>query len=675
MFLGTDNLFQPLLPPSLPVKFKTCCMAFFQRCFLRYVFLWTVFLALPGRAISQADTIDIPEVTVTASRLWGWQPGQEQRAMDSVQLSLLKTQNLSDALRRQGGVYIRDYGAGNIATAAIRGTSAGHTAVLWNGLPLQDPMLGLTDLSILPLFFFEDVRLSLGGGSSLWGSGALGGAVHLGSSREQPNGMSLSYQGEGGSFGYLGQGLRLAYGNDQFSTSTKLFRQTADNDYPYEDLYGTENRLPHAATRQMGLMQENTIQLSKNQQLGIHFWAHRAGRDIPPSRVQPASRARQEDEALRAALDWQWIGQRSSWITRLAAFQNRLRYDDPLTQTFSDSRTRSLLAEAEGARNLSSGLDVKGGLQFNYLEALSDVYPGFPRQGRFAAFTALRWESSSRQWLAVLNGRQEWVDGQAIPFTPALSLRWQHKGGLETGFSTSRNYRLPTFNDLYWPNAGNPNLRPEKGWNQSLYLKTEGAWRQWRGLFQLSGFNYNIQDWIIWLPENGLFRPENVRRVWSRGGSARLRLDRPLGKGSLRLEANYNYTRSTNESSRRTSDPSVGKQLIYVPLQQGGASLAWQSGGWYVAYQQEWAGRTYTQSDNSDWLPGFTVGALHVSRNWRREPFSGRLYVKLENLWGEKYELVANRPLPGRFYRVGVNILDFGRKSEVRSRKSEYGNK
>ena len=207
-------------------------MAFFQRCFLRYVFLWTVFLALPGRAISQADTIDIPEVTVTASRLWGWQPGQEQGAIDSVQLSLLKTQNLSEALRRQGGVYIRDYGAGNIATAAIRGTSAGHTAVLWNGLPLQDPMLGLTDLSILPLFFFEDVRLSLGGGSSLWGSGALGGAVHLGSSREQPNGMSLSYQGEGGSFGYLGQGLRLAYGNDQFSTSTKLFRQTADNDYP-----------------------------------------------------------------------------------------------------------------------------------------------------------------------------------------------------------------------------------------------------------------------------------------------------------------------------------------------------------------------------------------------------------------------------------------------------------
>ena len=634
-------------------------MAFFQRCFLRYVFLWTVFLALPGRAISQADTIDIPEVTVTASRLWGWQPGQEQGAIDSVQLSLLKTQNLSDALRRQGGVYIRDYGAGNIATASIRGTSAGHTAVLWNGLPLQDPMLGLSDLSILPLFFFEDVRLSLGGGSSLWGSGALGGAVHLGSRREQPNGLSLSYQGEGGSFGYLGQGLKLGYGGLGFSNSTKLFLQSAGNDYPYEDIYGVEKRLSHAGSRQMGLMQENTIRLSKNQQLGIHFWAHRAGRDIPPSRVQPASRARQEDEALRAAFDWQWAGERSSWVARLGAFQNRLRYTDSLTNTFSDSRTRSLLAEAEGARTLQRGLQLMSGLQFNYLEALSDVYPGFPRQSRIAAFAALRWESSNRQWGSVLNGRQEWVDGTPTPFTPSLSVHWHNTGGLEAGFSASRNYRLPTFNDLYWPNAGNPNLRAERGWNQSLYLKAEGKWRQWAGLFQLSAFNYNVQDWIIWLPEGGLFRPENVRQVWSRGGGGRLQLDRPLSTGSLQLEANFSYTRSTNENSRRTGDPSLGKQLIYVPRQQGSASLAWQSAGWYIAYLQEWAGRTYILSDNSDWLPGFTVGALRLSRDWRWKPFSGRLYVKLENLWGEHYELVANRPLPGRFYRIGLNIEFF----------------
>lgn len=613
-------------------------------------------LSLPGHLISQADTIYIPEVTVTASRVNGWQPGQDQRSIDSLQLSFLKTENLSEALRRQGGIYVRDYGAGNIATAAVRGTAAGHTAVLWNGLPLQDPMLGLSDLSILPLFLFDEARLALGGGSSLWGSGALGGAIHLGSRLEQKGGGSLSYQGEGGSFGYLGQGLRLNCGGSRFSNSTKLFLQSADNDYPYQDIFGAERRLPHAGNRQMGALQENIFRFSRRHQVGVYLWAHRAGRDIPPSRVQPASQAHQEDEALRAALDWKWAGARSSWITRLAAFRNRLRYDDPLTNTHSDSRTRSVLAEAEGTRNLFPGLDVKGGLQFNYLEARSDVYPGLPRQGRWAVFSALRWENPGRQWLAVISGRQEWVDGKAIPFTPSLSLRWQKGMGFESGLSASRNYRLPTFNDLYWPNAGNPNLRPEEGWNQSLYLKMGKQRGAWKGQAQLSGFNYNVEDWIMWLPEGGLFRPENVRQVWSRGGSAQLRLVRQLGRGRLTAEGNYSYTRSTNERSRRASDPAVGQQLIYVPLHQGSASLAWQRGGWYLSYLQEWAGRTYILSDNSEALPGFSVGALRLSRGWSWKLFSGRVYVKVENLWGENYELVANRPLPGRYYRVGINL-------------------
>ena len=630
-------------------------MAFFRPVCIHFCFLLLVLPALPGRAIAQADTIDIPEVTITASRLRGWQPGQEQVIPDSQQLAFLKTQNLSEALRRQGGVYVRDYGAGNIATAAVRGTSAGHTAVLWNGLPLQDPMLGLTDLSILPLFFFEETRLALGGSSSLWGSGAMGGAIHLDSRLPASGDPRLSYQGEGGSFGYRSQGLQLAHGGGRFRSATKLFLQSADNDYPYTDIYGEEKRLPHADARQMGALQENTIRLAGGHQLSARLWAHRAERDIPPSRVQPASSARQEDDALRAALDWQWAGERSSWIARLAAFQNRLRYVDSLTNTFSDSRTRYLLAEGEGTHQLSPCLDVKGGLQFNYLEARSDVYSGFPRQDRWALFGALRWQPG-RQWLAVLSGRQEWVNGRAIPFTPALSLRWQDGSALEAGLSASRNYRLPTFNDLYWPGAGNPGLRPEKGWNQSLYFQARKEWGPWSALARLSALNYNVQDWIIWLPESGLFRPENVRRVWSRGGSARLRLERKLAGGSLHLDANYGYTRSTNQATRRAADPSLGQQLIYVPLHQGGASLAWQAGGWQASYLQEWAGRTYILSDNSDWLPGYAAGALRLSRDWRWKRLSGQLYAKVENLWDENYELVANRPMPGRHYRVGVNV-------------------
>ena len=52
----------------------------------------------------------------------------------------------------------------------------------------------------------------------------------------------------------------------------------------------------------------------------------------------------------------------------------------------------------------------------------------------------------------------------------------------------------------------------------------------------------------------------------------------------------------------------------------------------------------------------YAAGALRLSRDWRWKRLSGQLYAKVENLWDENYELVANRPMPGRHYRVGVNV-------------------
>ena len=615
-------------------------------------------LLLPGGcAYAQADTVlQLEPVTVTASRLRGWQPGLSEGMVDSMQLSLLRTQTVSEALRQQSGLYVRDYGAGNIATASARGASAGHTAVLWNGIPIQDPMLGLTDLSILPLFLFDEIRFIPGGSSALWGSGAVGGVVHLDGLPPANNGWNIRYQGEAGSFGQLANGLAANLRNTAFSNTTRLFHRTADNNYPYRDIFSREKRLPNAETRQWSLMQENTFQLTKRQQLGGHFWWQASERGIPPTRVQQSSRARQEDESLRAALDWQWKGDRSSYMARLATSQAHLIYEDSLTNTFSDSRTSSLLGEIESTHVLKPQWHLKLGLHYNRLGARSNVYETDPRQNRLAAFTALRWWSKNEHWQAVLNGRQEWVDGAAVPFTPSLSLRGQLNPRMAIGASISRNYRLPTFNDLYWPEGGNPDLLPESGWNQSLFLRAEKQGANWSAYLQLSGFNFNINNWIAWLPQGAYWAPENVRQVWSRGGEAQAKLSYKSAIGLWSLHSQYSYTRSTNEKSLLANDATLQQQLLYVPLHQGRVSLAWQFKGWYAAYYHEWTGKAYTLPDNSASLPGASVGALRASRSWQWKKISGLLYLHLENCWNTDYERVANRPMPGRSLRVGVQL-------------------
>ncbi len=610
-----------------------------------------------GALYAQTDTaLQLETVTVSATRLRGWQPGLAELRPDSMQLSLSRLQSVAEALRRQGSLFIRDYGAGGIATAAARGASAAHTAVLWNGLPLQDPMLGLTDLSTLPAFLFESIRIIPGGSSSLWGSGAVGGAVHLDGQPTPGSGWGLRYQGEAGSFGHLAQGLAGSFGSRRFSSTARVFYQAAENDYPYRDIFGARRRLPHARVRQLGLMLESSVQLSQRQQLSLHLWQQQSERQLPPTLVQNRSKAALDDAALRAALNWQWTGDRSSWSARLAAFQNRLVYNDSLINSFSDSRTKSWLAEVEGTYLLGPRLHLKWGGHLNQLGADSDQYREQHHQTRLAAFAALRWLSRRERWQLVLNGRQEWADGAAQPLAPALGFHGQLKTWLQTGASFSRNYRLPSFNDLYWPTGGKPDLQAESGWSQSLFLRAAKQQQNWSASLQASAFSFQVNNWIAWLPQGALWSPENVRQVWSRGGEALLALNYQAGANSWSLDAQYSLTYATNESSTRPQDAALGKQLLYIPRHQGWARLAWQRQGWYAAFTQQQASRLYILPDNSAALPGFSEGAFRLARSWAGTQYSATLYFNLENAWNQRYELVASRPMPGRHFRTGLQI-------------------
>ncbi|MCB0568714.1 MAG: TonB-dependent receptor plug domain-containing protein [Phaeodactylibacter sp.] len=630
-------------------------MAASSRIIPLYLFSTLMLGLASNAAFTQADTVlHLSPVTVTASRLQGWQPGSGEAPIDSLQLAMQGTQDVAEALRQQAGLYIRDYGAGNIATASARGASAAHTAVLWNGIPLQDPMLGLTDLSILPVFLFNDIRFIPGGSSALWGSGAVGGVIHLNGQLASSGEWGARYLGELGSFGLFTQGLSVTYGGKAFTNSSRIFYRQAKNDYPYRDIFGKQRQLPNASSRQWGIMQENTFKINAHQQLSVHLWWQEAGREIPPTRVQATSQARQDDGALRTALNWQWTGARSSYIVRMAASGSRLVYKDSLTHTFSDSKTRSLLGELESTHALGQRLHLKAGLHTNLLSAASDAYTQQPRQERAAVFAALRWWNKKERWQAVLNGRQEWVDGTAGPFTPSLSIYGQLSPRLACGLSVSRNYRLPTFNDLYWPQGGNPALKPESGWNQSVFLRTKKQWQQWQIHGELTGFNLNINNWIAWIPQGTYWAPENVRQVWSRGGEARsgARLDSRAGIWSL--QAQYSFTRSTSEQSVQPGDASLHRQLIYTPAHQARASLSWQYQGWYAAYIHEWAGKVYTLPDHSEALPSASVGMLQASYSWLLGKAAFSAYLSIDNCWDNSYERVINRPMPGRGIRVGI---------------------
>jgi iron complex outermembrane receptor protein len=121
----------------------------------------------------------LPEVDIIHTKQLQLGNSKKIISIDSLTLARYNTSSLADLLSSQSTLHIKSYGNANIATTSMRGGNANHTALLWNGLNIQNAMLGQTDLSIIPTLFFDNVSLEYGGGSAMWGSGAIGGSIHL----------------------------------------------------------------------------------------------------------------------------------------------------------------------------------------------------------------------------------------------------------------------------------------------------------------------------------------------------------------------------------------------------------------------------------------------------------------------------------------------------------------
>jgi len=616
---------------------------------------------LPAQeSLHVADTVLIPDVVVSAVRLSWDRIGKHTQVLDSLADLGLQTQSLTRVLESRTPVYVKNYGPGQLATSSLRGGSAQHTAVLWNGLNLQSPLLGQVDFSLLPVNFFDRIRLDYGGGSALWGNGAVGGAIHLNNEAafEQP--LRLKWTGRLGSFGQHAHHLGISGGNENYAHTTRLFYQRAANDFRYTDFTGRQRRLPNARQQQGGILQQHAWQIADRHRLDANVWYQQSDRQLPPTRVQDTSAARQDDRALRGMLNYQWRGDAFQLRARAAGFRERLDYRDPLADLNSESEATTAIGEVELLLPFNNQHQLHFGLHGAHYWARSMGFARRQEQQRTAGMLMYRFTGTDRKWRGLLSLRQEWVDGTSVPFLPSLRVEWQPHSAWRLYGKTSRDFRLPTFNDLYWNPGGNPALRPERGWGQEVGLRWQREIQGWRIEAGANGFTRRVEDWIIWLPGSNYWSPENVRDVRSRGIEQQLALNGALGPVELRFDTRYHYTRTTNEASGDQNTAIEGKQLIYVPRHQWLGNLRLDYGNWQFSYHHRYTGEVFVLADNSEALPAFQLGDLGLGRafewNWAR----GRIQGRINNLWDRDYVVVANRPMPGRYYELTIQ-LNFNR--------------
>ena len=612
-------------------------------------FFLSMALYLPG----QIDTVNIlPTAVVESDALRKIQTGEQAQHWMEEQISNFQNLSLPDLLEKESGIYFKHYGGGSSATSSIRGASASQTAVQWNGLPIQSPMLGQLDFSLLPVGFIDEIRLQYGGNSTAWGNGAIGGVLQLDSKLPAEEGGKLAYQALFGSFGLSSHLWKAQYRKGRFAAVSRLLLNRADNDFEYSLGPGLDRRLENAQVQQQSIMQEFFWIGKKGGLLSTHIWWQDFDRGIPPTTVQSRSLAEQQDATYRFATTWKKINKNAIINARFGAFQERQDYRDQLILLESTNQFWTLAGEIESVWMLSSAQRLQLAASHNWVLADANAYGERTMQNQSALMAFFRQDIKHLQ--IQLGGRQAVLDGALIPFTPSLGVDYNPISWFRLKARVNRSYRVPTLNDLYWQPGGNLNLKPEEGWSQELGLHFPFEWEQGRVKYSITGFNRRISNWILWRPQEGqvFWGAENLAEVWSRGIEQRLMFSQSIGKVKSRIVIGHNYVKSTNETDNPLLNLVAGRQLVYVPKAQLFSSLNLRIKHWSFTYWHRYVSKV--RAVNVEELPAYHIGSAMLQYHIHRQKWGTRVFFQAENIWNADYRIVERRPMPGRHFRIGI---------------------
>ncbi len=613
-------------------------------------------LAFCSLASAQSDSsFFLPQVQVLAPAARMQPVGARVEQLDSARLTWHASENAAEVLIRRSGFYVRNYGPGSLATTSARGGSSAQTAVVWNGLPLQSPMLGQLDFALLPAFFSDDMAIQYGTSTAAWGSGAVGGALLLNNTSNWKPGLSVSTRVGMGSFGWRQTSSALRYGRTYWASSTRLFIESAQNDF----LYRPAPTLPYQRQTNAQLQQQAALQefffrtRPQGATLVVRSWWQNTFRQIPPTITQRRSEAEQGDAAWRTALHWRKPGQRGFWEIRAAHFEESIRYRDPLLLQDTRSVFRTQMGEAETILRVGKRWRHQTSLTYVQTQARTPAYGSEARQWRAALFSSWMWQTD--RWRAQIDARVEQIDGHWAPFIPGMGVECQLNSHWHLRARAARHYRAPTLNDRFWLPGGNPNLRPENGWSQEIgtdYRKEKGAWRYY---LALTAFQRRIYDWILWARQVGqpFFSPQNIAEVWSRGAESRGEVQYIAPWGLVQWGIGYDYVRSTHE--RPVVNPRIekGSQLFYVPKHRvfGEILGQWRRLQLIIFYQ--YTGAVIGLNER---VPAFNLTSVRAQYVWQGRTFQGGVFGQIENVWNTSYFVVERRPMPGRHFRVGSHF-------------------
>jgi vitamin B12 transporter len=635
---------------------------------MKITFLYIFVFCISIKSLSQTLTDSIyalPSAEIVATRLNTFTLGQTQLQSDSMTLQLFENQPLNAFLQAETPLSIKSYGTG-IALLSARGMAANHTAILWNGINIQNPINGINDLAILDVGTTQQVSIKMGGSSALFGSGAMGSLVSLDNKKSEKRGFHARLSYGLGSYDWQNRVGDVSFNREKWGVSLRLMSQKADNDFRFRNTAEAGHpiqRAQNAAFNLFNVSGNAFFQPSKNDFLKFHFWQSHNFREVTPTMTSTNDYAFYRDTANRWTGEWAHFFKKSFVRLRGAFLYDKNVFQSEISDG-SRNGARSYIGEAEWNYNFSEKHQFRMGVINTTDVSDNSNYAQNQRRRRLALFVN---EAIQTRWLTLSgNVRQELVGNDFTPLIFSCNIEkkinqknaentsktaWVLRGGI------SRNFNVPTFNDLYWERLGNPNLVNELGWSREIGVTFKQKIGENRLESHLTFFDLDIKNRITWLPQSdSRWRPTNLNQFFSRGIETWATYFFTVKNAQTRIRLNYQFAHAT--------DGAGGVQL-YTPRHNGSLSAWLRYKNAYFSWQQSASSRRYGTTDRINWTNPFTVADATVG--YTPSVFSVKKYnfglkpdlkLQITNVFNTDYQVIRYFPNPRRQVRL-VMSCDF----------------
>ena len=656
--------------------------------------IWLIFVVMQIVAINTyaqklGDTLKIEEVEINSLRPVKFNSLRITR-FDSLVLRTNKGNSLSELLAEHSGIFIKSYGRGAMASASFRGTDPSHTKVLWNGIELNSPMLGMVDFSLIPMFFIDNVELFHGTSSMSEASGALGGLINLSTEPDWTNSFSGSYMQGAGSYGTHDEHISLEIGNKKFQSQTRVFYAHSDNDFSFEnhDIYDSVNLetgrryYPRMINKDAwfsyyGVLQEFHYRPGKNNFFSMSFWGQESSRSIPllSTRESDDIKNRQTDKSIRSHISYKHYGERYSFKvfsglnTMNLLYSEKIQLSDLLYQYRSNSEnvTASLYnkMDLEYRASKTLELEISAGADLHRVRSLEKVsllgYSKSRMQLHMSVSAAKKWNERLNSSLKA--GAEYISEGLTAPVMIAGSeFHVLPDNRLYLKLLLATNSRFPSLNDLYYQPWGNKDLRQERSMDQELGIHFSSKNGRWEFSQDAAFYMSQVRNWIMWKYKANRIAPENIEKVDIKGLEVNFSLGYKVNLTRITLSSGYGMTHSRDmEMNLNEYDYSFGKQLPYIPVHSANAMFFINQNTWSLNYiwnfySERNVSSSGDEANRRDVLYPYYMSQIGLGKQVQLERLSFDFSLRIHNLFNEEYRSVLQRPMPGRNYSLQLKI-------------------